>query len=133
MIESVSEILVRYSETDMMGIVYHANYLTWLEIGRTEMLRERGLPYNEMEAQGILLPVLSINVNYRKPARYDDRITIITRMPEKPYVKIKLEYEIKRDTELLATASSMHAFMNRDTQPIKTPRFFLDTIGKEFA
>ena len=133
MIESVSEITVRYSETDMMGIVYHANYLTWLEIGRTEMLRECGLPYSEMEEQGILLPVLSININYCKPARYDEVITITTRMNEKPFVKIALEYEIHRGKELLSTASSTHAFMNRDAHPIKTPRFFLDTISKEFA
>lgn len=133
MIESVSEILVRYSETDMMGIVYHANYLPWLEIGRTEMLRERGLPYSEIEARGVLLPVLSININYRKPARYDETITIITRMPQKPFVKISLEYELKRGDELLATASSAHAFMNREAQAIKTPRFFLDTIAKDFV
>ena len=97
------------------------------------MLREHGVPYSEMEAQGILLPVLEISMKYRRPARYDEEITIITRMHQKPFVKIHLDYEVKKGDELLATAKSMHAFMNRSAQPIKTPRYFLDAISQKFA
>lgn len=129
MIESVSKINVRYSETDAMGIVYHANYLPWLEIGRTQLLKEIGFPYKQLEEDGLLLPVLEINLKYKKPARYDEEITIITRIKEKPFVKIRLEYEVKREEELLVTGSSVHAFMNRNAQPIKAPRHFIDSIS----
>lgn len=132
MLQCVTDIVVRYAETDMMGIVYHANYLPWLEIGRTQLLRERGLPYKEIEAKGLLLPVLEVNVKYKRPAKYDDTLTIVTRMPEKPFVKIRMEYEVKREDELLATASTVHAFMNRSGQAVKVPGFFLDAMADCF-
>lgn len=132
MIESVSEIQVRYAETDMMGIVYHANYLPWLEIGRTDLLRNKGLPYKEIEERGIFLPVLEVNVKYRRPAKYDDRIAIHTRISEKPYLKIHIDYELKRGDELIATARTVHAFMSKSGQPIKIPAFFKDAMDREF-
>ena len=125
MIESVTNIQVRYAETDMMGIVYHANYLPWMEIGRTELLREHGLPYKEIEARGLMLPVLDVSVTYKRPARYDDT--------EKPLVKIKIAYELTRGHELLATASTTHAFMTPDGRPSKPPDFFREAIDSKFA
>ncbi len=133
MLESVAEIVVRYAETDMMGIVYHANYLPWLEIGRTQLLRERGLPYRELEERGFLLPVLEINVQYKRPAKYDDAVTVITRMKEKPFVKIVMDYEVRRGPELLATARSVHVFMNREGQAVKIPPFFTAAIEQAFT
>lgn len=129
MIESVSKVTVRYAETDAMGIVYHANYLPWLEISRTQMLKEVGFPYKQLEEDGLLLPVLEINFKYRKPARYDEEITIITRMKKEPLVKIHLEYEVKRGTDLLGTGYSIHAFMNREGRPLKAPKHFIDSLG----
>lgn len=128
MLECVTDIVVRYAETDMMGIVYHANYLTWLEIGRTQLLRDNGLPYKDIEAQGLYLPVLEVSVKYRRPATYDDPVTIVTRMREKPFVKIHLEYDVKRGEDLLATATSVHAFMNSDGQAVRVPAFFNDAM-----
>ena len=133
MLECAAEVVVRYAETDMMGIVYHANYLPWLEIGRTQLLRERGLPYRELEARGFLLPVLEIAVQYKRPAKYDDLVTIVTRMKEKPFVKIRMDYEVKRGDELLATAHSVHVFMNREGQAVKIPPFFNAAIAQAFA
>lgn len=133
MITSESTIVVRYAETDMMGIVYHANYLPWLEIGRTQLLKEHGFPYKELEAQGLLLPVIEINMKYRRPATYDDTITVKTFIKEKPYVKIHLDYEILKGDELIATGYSVHAFMNKQAQPIKAPRDFLQAIGQAFS
>lgn len=133
MIVSEHQLEVRYAETDMMGIVYHANYLPWLELGRTQLLKERGLPYKVLESKGYLLPVLEINVKYRRPAHYDDRITIVTTMADRPLVKIRLDYEVKRGDELLATAYSLHAFMNRQGQALKAPKFFLDAFDRIFA
>jgi len=132
MITSESTIVVRYAETDMMGIVYHANYLPWLEIGRTQLLKEHGFPYKVLEAQGLLLPVIEINMKYRRPATYDDTITIKTIMKEKPSVKIHLDYEIFKDDQLIATGYSIHVFMNKQGQPIKAPRNFLDAIAQAF-
>lgn len=132
MIESVTEIQVRYSETDMMGIVYHANYLPWLEIGRTELLRENDLPYKEIEARGLMLPVLNVEVQYKRPAKYDDLVTIYTRIKEKPFLKIKIGYEVKRGDELLALASTTHAFMNPEGQPVRPPDFFREAMDKKF-
>jgi len=119
---SATDIVVRYSETDMMGIVYHANYLPWLEIGRTNLLKELGFPYREFEAQGLLLPVVEVSVSYRKPAKYDDTVTVITALKELPLVRIVLDYEIRRGEERLATAATTHAFVNRQGAPVKAPR-----------
>src|SRR5688572_24354760 len=87
MIESRTEIIVRYAETDMMGIVYHGNYLPWFEVGRTTLLKECGLPYKELEAQGYHLPVIELAVKYTRPALYDDTLTVITRLREKPTLR----------------------------------------------
>ncbi|MBC2604845.1 acyl-CoA thioesterase [Pelagicoccus albus] len=133
MIESVSEVRVRYAETDMMGIVYHANYLPWMEIGRTEMLRENGLPYKEIEDQGLMLPVLAVDLQYKRPAKYDDIVTVVSRIEEKPTLKIKITYELKREEELLATGSTTHVFMNQHGQPVKPPPYFRDALDKHFA
>ncbi|MEM9160806.1 MAG: thioesterase family protein [Verrucomicrobiota bacterium] len=132
MITSTSELEVRYSETDMMGVVYHGNYLPWLEMGRTQLLKEQGIPYTELEAQGLFLPVIDVSVKYRRPAKYDDRIAVITTIAEKPFVKIILTYEVKRGEELLATASTTHAFVNSDGQPVKAPKVFLDRFNSSF-
>lgn len=87
---------VRYEETDQMGVVYHANYLNWFEIGRTELIREMGMPYKEIEARGLLLPVVELDVKYRLPARYDDLIAIYTRVVDFTYVRLEFAYEIRR-------------------------------------
>ncbi|MFP4974343.1 acyl-CoA thioesterase [Paenibacillus sp. CN-4] len=87
---------VRYQETDKMGVVYHANYLNWFEIGRTEMLRSLGFTYREMEEQGVLLPVTNAAVDFKSPARYDDNIAVYTRMTSFTPLRIGYEYEIRR-------------------------------------
>jgi len=125
---SATDIVVRYSETDMMGIVYHANYLPWLEIGRTSLLKELGFPYKELEAQGLLLPVVEVSVSFRKPAKYDDTVTVITALKERPLVRIVLDYEIRRGEERLATATTTHAFVNRQGAPVKAPRDLMEAL-----
>jgi acyl-CoA thioester hydrolase len=121
MIRSVTEVTVRYSETDMMGIVYHANYLAWFEIGRTHLLKELGLPYRQLEADGYFLPVLEVAAKYLRPAVYDDTLTIVTVMRESPLLRIRLEYEVKRGGELIATGSTVHAFIDREGRPVRPP------------
>ena len=133
MIESRSQIIVRYAETDMMGIVYHGNYLPWFEIGRTTLLKEHGLSYRELEAAGYRLPVLEVGVKFLKPALYDDTLTIITTMAEKPVLRIQLAYEVYRGGELLATGQTAHAFIDREGRPVRPPPKFAQRMTELFA
>ena len=121
MIQSRQSVTVRYAETDMMGIVYHGNYLPWFEIGRTTLLREIGLPYRDLEASGYRLPVLEVSARYLRPAVYDDTLTILTTLKEKPLLRIQLDYEVWRAQELLATGQTVHAFIDRQGKPVRPP------------
>ena len=132
MIESRSQITVRYAETDMMGIVYHGNYLPWFEVGRTTLLKECGLPYRELEAQGYRLPVIELGTKFIKPALYDDTVTIITRLKERPTLRIHLEYEVRRGDELLVTGFTTHAFINNQGEPIRPPADFAAKMRAAF-
>lgn len=121
MIQSRAEVIVRYAETDMMGVVYHGNYLPWFEIGRTTLLREMGLPYRQLEEDGYRLPVLEMSARFFRPAVYDDTLAIITTMREKPLLRIRLEYEVRRGDELLVTGRTVHAFVDREGRPVRPP------------
>ncbi|MFC4767781.1 acyl-CoA thioesterase [Effusibacillus consociatus] len=114
------ELRVRYSETDAMQVVYHANYLNWFEIGRTEMMRGTGVPYRELELQGILLPVIETRIFFHAAARYDDEILVKTRLVE-ARVRVQFEYEIvrKADEKLLVSGYTLHAWVNREMKPIQ--------------
>lgn len=133
MIQSQVQITVRYAETDMMGIVYHGSYLPWFEIGRTTLLKEHGLSYRELEASGFLLPVLEVNVKYLRPALYDDVITVVTTLAEKPVLRIQLSYEVRRGDELLATGQTAHAFIDRSGRPVRPPPNFTERMNQLFA
>ncbi len=132
MLESRTQITVRYAETDMMGIVYHGNYLPWFEVGRTTLLKECGLPYRELEAQGYRLPVIEVGVKYFKPALYDDSLTVITRLKERPTLRIRLEYEVRRGDELLVTGFTTHAFINQKGEPVRPPPDFATKMRAAF-
>lgn len=111
------QLRVRYGETDQMGVVYYGNYALYLESGRTEWLRKFGLSYKSMEESGIMLPVVSLHVNYKKPARYDEIITVKTKLKKVPTVKIEFEYEITNTAgEILTTAETTLVFI--DTKQI---------------
>lgn len=121
MIQSRAQVTVRYAETDMMGVVYHGNYLPWFEIGRTTLLKEIGLSYRQLEEDGFRLPVLEVAAKYLRPARYDDTLTIMTTLREKPLLRIRLDYEVRRGDELLATGETVHAFIDRAGNPVRPP------------
>ena len=133
MIQSRVQVTVRYAETDMMGIVYHANYLPWFEVGRTTLLKEIGVPYKRLEEEGFRLPVLEISAKYLRPAVYDDTVEIVTTIRERPLLRIRLEYEVRRGDELLATGASVHAFVDKDGRPVRPPQWASELIGKAFA
>jgi len=121
MIESRTQITVRYAETDMMGIVYHGNYLPRFEVGRTTLLKECGIVYRDLEAQGFRLPVVELGVKFSRPALYDDTVTVITRLRERPLLRIRLDYEVRRGDELLVTGFTVHTFINRAGEPVRPP------------
>lgn len=112
--QGVIEIRVRYAECDPMGVAHHTAYPIWLEMGRTELLRDAGATYRSLEDAGILLVVVTLNVRYRKPAKYDDTLTLHTRITEVSKVKIKHEYDLRRGDEILATAETTLACVDRN-------------------
>ena len=120
----------RYAETDQMGVVYYGNYPQYLELGRVEWLRAIGLTYKEMEAEGIMMPVVSLQIQYKKPALYDELITIRTKLKDLPSTKIEFDYEILNEKgELLSTANTIVVFVDAKTfRPIRCPEKVLDLI-----
>lgn len=124
------QIRVRYGETDQMGVVHHGNYALYLEMARTEWLRSLGVSYKEMEAQGIMLPVISMSLNYKKSAYYDEVIKVKTILKKRPSVRIDFDFEITNQKgELLVLANTVLAFIDMKTKrPIKCPKYILDLI-----
>jgi acyl-CoA thioester hydrolase len=123
---------VRYSETDRMGIVYHANYIVWFEIGRTEFCRAAGFPYREMEEQGVLILVTGVDCRYRRSASYDDEVTIRTRMGDAGSRGLSFFYEVVRsgDGTLLAEGSTRHVFVNASNRPITIPAAIREAFAR---
>ena len=122
---------VRYGETDQMGVVYHGNYAPYLEQGRTEWLRDLGFSYKWLEENGIHLPVVHMTINYKRPAHYDDLMTITTTLKAIPTFKIEFFYEIhNQDGQLLVKASTSLVFINSVTKKIRrAPSYLLEKIG----
>lgn len=107
---------MRYAETDQMAVVYHSNYIIWFEVGRIELLRQLGFTYREMEEEGLGLPVVEVKCRYKHPARYDDEITIRTRLAQMRTSLLRFQYEVirKSDGRLLAEGESVHVVVGRD-------------------
>ncbi len=123
-------IRVRYSETDKMGVVYHGNYAQYLEIARVEWLRALGISYKELEDSGVMLPVVSLQINYKKSARYDDLLTVELHLLKTPGVKIEFDYRIwNQDQEIIAEANTVLAFIDGATfKPIRCPKYILEKL-----
>ncbi|HRB71442.1 thioesterase family protein [Flavobacterium sp. WV_118_3] len=124
------QVRVRYAETDQMGVVYHGNYAQYFEMGRVEWLRNLGLSYKWMEENGIMLPVVSLSMNYRKPARYDDLLTVKTIFKSQISVKIEFDYEIYNEAgELLTTGTSVLVFVDMKTgRPTLPPAYVTEKL-----
>ena len=132
----VTEIRIRtrYAETDQMGYVYYGNYAQYFEVARVEAFRTLGMSYRELEAKGFLLPVVSYNINFLKPALYDENLSIITKIIEKPSIRIKFDYETYNEKgELLNTASTTLVFVNKErNKPCTPPKEFMDMFKGYF-
>lgn len=115
------EIRVRYAETDRMGLLHHATYFVYFEMGRTELLRQRGVSYREVEDAGHFLVIIDIGCKYKKPAQYDDVLTLRTTVAKVSHVKIVHNYQVFRDGTLLAEGHSTLACVDREGKPQGLP------------
>lgn len=122
---------VIYGDTDAMEIVYYGNYLRFFEIGRNELIRERGIPYREIEERGFMLPVVEAHARYHEPARYDDELRIETEVKRLKRVSIEFGYRIVRvaDGKLLTEGSTRHACLQRKSgRPARFPDDVLEAL-----
>jgi acyl-CoA thioester hydrolase len=115
------EIRVRYAECDPMGVAHHSAYAPWFEMGRTELLRRDGIAYRDLEEVGVRLAVVSLGIKFRKPARYDDVVRVVTTLTSASHVKIEHEYELWREHEKLATAQTTLACLTDAGKAIELP------------
>ena len=123
---------VRYAETDQMGVVYYANYLVWMEIGRVEYCRAAGIRYKDMEVDdGVRLAVVDAHCRYLHPARYDEEVVVRTRIARANRRMIEFHYEIRdaRDGSKLASGETKHIFLGADFKPVKLPEKYLAPFG----
>jgi acyl-CoA thioester hydrolase len=130
---SETRLRVRYAETDQAGVVYHSNYLIWLEVGRVELCRDYGFNYRDMESEAdAFLPVIEAHVKYRAPARYDDEIVVRTRIIDVNRRAIKFAYEVLRaaDGTLLAEGETRHIVMSREGRARAFPDKYLEMMRK---
>jgi len=129
--ESLTELRVRYAETDAMGIVHHATYPVWMEVGRSDFLRTLGQSYAEWEAQGVRLVVNEIRVRFRSPALYDELIQVRTYLQEAGRRRVTFGYRIEREGVLLAEGESIHLVAGSDNRARVLPEELLALIRQE--
>lgn len=121
---SESHVRVRYAETDQMGVVYHANYLVWFEVGRVDFIRRLGMDYRTMEQEdGLGIAVVDVSARYKAPARYDDQIRIETRLAAARGAVIKFSYRVIRsvDNVLLCEGETVHVVVDREMKKRSLP------------
>jgi acyl-CoA thioester hydrolase len=133
---SATEIRVRYADTDQMKMVYYAKYFEYFEQGRSDLLRDIGLPYPEIERMGYYLPVIEASAHYLRPARYDELLIVRTMLREIPQARVRITYEVRGagSRELLAEGFTVHTFVAAATgKPARAPERFMELITKVFA
>ena len=126
---------VIYGDTDQMGVTYYANYLRWFEMGRTELLRQIGMPYSSIEEMGFFFPVTEVSCRYLKPARFDDEIIIETTLAALSRVTLDFSYKVSRknDGSLLAEGWTRHACVNREGKATKISSPLENTLKAALA
>lgn len=135
MITHISQVRVRYADTDQMKFAYYGKFFEYFEQGRSDLLRSIGLPYPRIEEMGLILPVIEAHAEYKRAARYDDLLTITTFLREKPVARVRIDYTVHLDgdKELLADGYTIHSFVNAGTgKPTRAPGQFLEAIEREF-
>lgn len=120
---------VRYAETDAMGVVYYGNYLAYFEDGRVAYLQRKGIPYSEMEAAGVYMPVAEAYCKYRAPARFEDELTVETSIAAAGRANVRFDYVVRRGGEVLAEGYTVHAARGRDGRPVRIPAAWAEKLG----
>lgn len=136
MIASDTKIRVRYADTDQMKMVYYAKFFEYFEQGRSDLLRDIGMPYPEIERMGYFLPVIEAHAKYFKSARYDDLLVVRTILQDVPQVRVRIEYEVRNDAsgDLHAEGYTIHGFLNAATgKPSRAPDRFVELLTDRFA
>ena len=124
------KLMVRYAETDQMGIVYYANYLVWFEAARTDFLKSIGIPYRELEKSGIFLPVAEAFCKYLSPAYYEDEIIVETYLSKIGNASIEISYKVKREDKVIATGYTKHACTNKEGKIQRIPENIKEKLKK---
>lgn len=134
MISHDTQIRVLYRDTDKMGVVYHANYIVYYEAARNEMFRAIGLPYTELEAMNIVMPIVEIESKYKAPAYYDDLLTVRATIKELPEVRAIVEYEVFNEAgTLINTGKTVLGYVNTERmRPCRAPQKFINELQKYF-
>ncbi len=133
MIKHTTTVRVRYADTDQMKFAYYGRFFEYFEQGRSDLLRSIGLPYAHIEELGFLLPVIEAHASFKRSARYDDELDIVTMLREIPVARVRLDYEVHRhgETDVLADGYTIHGFLSASTgKPTRAPAQFVEIIEK---
>jgi acyl-CoA thioester hydrolase len=133
LVKHTTKLRVRYSETDQMGIVYYGNYAQYFEVARVEFLRELGFVYKELEDEGVIMPVVRYETDYKFPAKYDEELSVVTRITTMPTSKITFDYEVfNPEDKLVCTAKVILVFLNKNSfRPQRTPEKLVELLRKQ--
>lgn len=133
MMTSELELDVRYYETDQMGIVHHSNYIRYFECGRSDMMQKAGLPIEKIEEAGIMLPIVSVECKYRRPAKMGDRLRVVSMVKDLPTAKMVIFSQVyNQNNELLCTGTVTLGFIDAATRrPVRCPQSILDVVGSQ--
>ncbi len=130
-LKNLVDVRVRYADTDKMGYLYNGNYFAYFEVGRTELMRNYGMSYRDLEDSGYILPLIDTYAKYLKPAFYDDLLTVEAILNYEKGPIIKFEYNIFRDNTIITNGFTTHIFVKKDTRiPVKPPKVFNDIIER---
>ncbi|MFH1645216.1 MAG: thioesterase family protein [Candidatus Omnitrophota bacterium] len=131
MLSNNTQIRVRYEETDQMGVVYHSKYLVWFEVARTELFREIGYLYTDIERDlGLYLAVSEASLKYKRSSRYDELLTVECTLTHIGTTSLAFDYIIKRDIELIAEGQTKHVFVDKSGKPKRIPEDLLKELSK---
>ncbi|MDD4495108.1 MAG: thioesterase family protein [Eubacteriales bacterium] len=132
MYSSETKFIVRYAETDQMGIVHHSNYAVWFEAGRTDFLKKAGISNSSIELKGILLPLYEMNCQFKSPAKYEDEILVVTKLKSVSRVRLHFSYEVLNagNNTLLATGETMHAWTMKELKPVNAEKVIPEVYSK---
>lgn len=133
MLTKTTSVRVRYADTDKMGITYYSKYLEWFEVGRTEMLRDIGFPYTQLEKEGIGLPVVEAYCRYHRAAKYDQLLRIVSTVKALPRVTIRIDYKIYDEQMLLVEGYTTHPFIGISGKPVRAPKSLLEVLQPYFS